>query len=178
MRFLAIMLGLLASLPAVAATLEKLTIEQMAQLSTVIVRGKITGCAGESRGHLLYTRCGVAVSETWKGTPGSRVEFSVPGGRLNGLSQTFTGAPSFNPNEQYVLFLWVGRSKIPQVIGLSQGVFDVSATLKGTATAKRAASSEVMLDATGAPVKDEAVSMPVSELRRQVDLALSQVTGR
>ena len=52
---------------AFGATLEKLSLDQMAQQSTMIVRGQVTGCNGEARGSLIYTRCGVAVSETWKG---------------------------------------------------------------------------------------------------------------
>ena len=56
------------------------------------------------------------------------VHFIVPGGRVQNLTQTFTGTPKFNADEQYVLFLWVGRSGVPQIIGLSQGVFDVTFT--------------------------------------------------
>src|SRR3954452_10910559 len=101
MRLAAFILGLSICVPAFAATLEKLTVEQMAQQSTMIVRGRVTGCTGETRGAVIYTRCGVAVSETWKGTPKSNVDFVVPGGRDRNLTQTFTGAPKFNANEQY-----------------------------------------------------------------------------
>lgn len=178
MQFIAITLGLLACFPLAAATLEKLSIEQMAQQSTIIVRGKVTGCAGETRGSIIYTRCGVAVSETWKGAPRSKVDFIVPGGRVASVSQTFTGAPQFNANEQYVLFLWVGRSGVPQIMGLSQGVFDVSAAINGSAKVGRAAASELMLDATGKQVKDEPVAMGLSDLRRRVDTALAEGSAR
>jgi hypothetical protein len=165
-------LGFLFCLTASAATLEKLTIEQMAKQSTMIVRGRVTGCAGETRGRVIYTRCGVAVSETWKGAPGSRVEFIVPGGRVRDLMQAVTGAPQFSANQQNVLFLWVGRSGIPQIIGLSQGVFDVSFSASGDAKVHRAATTERILDSQGQPVRDESISLSVSELRRQVTAAL------
>src|SRR5205085_12703838 len=84
--------ALSVGLPAFSATLEKLTVEEMAQQSTMIVRGRVTGCSGETRGSIIYTRCGVAVSETWKGTARTQVDFLVPGGRVQKLTQTFTGA--------------------------------------------------------------------------------------
>ena len=173
MRFAVYIAGLLALGASVfGATLEKLSVEQMSQQSTVIVRGRITGCSGEMRGPVIYTRCAVAVTETWKGSPAQKIEFVVPGGTFQGLSQTFSGSPKFNADEQFVLFLWVGRSGIPQIIGLSQGAFSVSTTDKGEIKVKKEATSEVMLDARGNQVRDEAVSMSVGDLRSRVRQAL------
>jgi hypothetical protein len=173
MRFAVYIAGLLVlAVSAFAATLEKLTLDQMAQQATVIVRGRITGCATEMRGPVIYTRCAVAVTETWKGSAAQKVDFVVPGGTFQGLSQTFSGSPKFNADEQFVLFLWVGRSGIPQIIGLSQGVFSVTTSDKGQITVKKEASSEVMLDARGNQVRDEAISMGVGELRSRVRQAL------
>ena len=172
MRFAVAIAGLLSSC-VFAATLEKLSVDQMAQQSTMIVRGRITGCVGEARSSVIYTRCSVAVTETWKGVPRSQVDFIVPGGRVRALSQTFTGTPKFNANEQYVLFLWIGRSGVPQIIGLSQGVFDVSVKIGGETTVRREATADVMLDSKGNQVRDEAVALSMSDLRRQVDRALA-----
>ena len=166
----------LACVNVYAATLEKLSVSQMAQQSTQIVRGKITNCAGEARGSVLYTRCGVAVSETWKGASVKQISFAVPGGRVGNLLQTFTGTPKFNPNEEYVLFLWTGRSGVPQIIGLSQGIFDITFTPSGAAMVKREATTELMLDSKGKQVRDEAINITVGELRAIVDGALSGVT--
>jgi hypothetical protein len=81
----------------------------------------------------------------------------------------FTGTPNFAPGSEYVLFLWAGKSGAFQVIGLSQGAFDVKAS--GT-TVKREASTERMLDAAGQPVKDEGVEMSVTALKQRVQRAL------
>ena len=97
MRGVLAIFGLLCSTVAFSATLEQLSIEQMAQKSTSIVRGRVTGCAGEMRGSVIYTRCGLIVSETWKGTPTTKADFVVLGGTARGLSQTFSGAPQFRP---------------------------------------------------------------------------------
>src|SRR5688572_15056038 len=88
------------------ATLEKLSIEEMSQKSTLIVRGRIAGCAGDQRGSIIYTRCRVQVTERWKGSAAAQVDFLVPGGSAGGLTQVFTGAPKFKAGEEHVLFLW------------------------------------------------------------------------
>ena len=74
-------------------------------------------------------------------------------------TQTFTGAPKFGANEQYVLFLWVGRSGVPQIIGLSQGVFDISLSSTGTPLVRREPTTEMMVDSKGKQIRDEGVSM-------------------
>ena len=150
-----------------AATLEKLTVDEMSAQATLIVRGRISGCAGEAKGSVIYTRCLVSVTEVWKGQTGSSASFVVPGGRANGLIQKFSGVPQFASGGEHVLFLWAGPSGIHQIIGLSQGKFDVQQTLGG-ATARRAASTERMLGRAGDVVQDEAVQMSVAELRRLV----------
>jgi hypothetical protein len=155
-----------------AATLEKLTTGEMSQKATLIVRGRVTECSGEVRGPLIYTACTVAVSERWKGQAGSTVQVWIPGGAARGLVQTFTGTPKFTNGDEYVLFLWAGRSGLNQVIGLSQGVFDLTPTSTGQVAAKRAASSGRMLSKTGQEIQDEAVELRVSELKSQVRRAL------
>jgi hypothetical protein len=156
------------------ATLEQLSIEEMSRKATVIVRGRVSGCAGDLRGSVIYTRCTVAVSERWKGQTSGEIEFLVPGGTARGLVQTFTGSPRFSSGEEHILFLWAGRSGAYQIIGLSQGKFDLKPG-KGAvpATVSRAASGERMLDKAGRPVIDEAVEMTANELRSRVQRALA-----
>jgi hypothetical protein len=145
----------------------------MAQKSTLVVRGKVTGCAGETRGSVIYTRCKVNITEKWKGSPGSLVDFLVPGGTSGGMVQTFTGTPKFVSGSEYVLFLWAGRSGNLQVIGLSQGVFDIRQDPKGVPIANRPATTEIMLDAGGQPVRDQGIELTVESLRTRV----ARVTG-
>ena len=83
-----------------------------------------------------------------------------------------SGAPQLQPGGDYLLFLWTGRSGITQVIGLSQGLFGVGLNSQGEWMASRRAAGEAMLDANGRPVRDEAVSMKLSDLRERVERAL------
>ena len=163
----------LFAMAAAAATLEKLTTEEMTQKATLIVRGRVSNCSGQMRGPVIYTACNVAVTERWKGAAGAAVQVWIPGGAAQGLVQTFTGTPKFTNGDEYVLFLWSGRSGLNQVIGLSQGVFDLTPTAAGQVTAKRAASAERMLNSAGQEIRDEAVELRVSELKAQVRRALA-----
>jgi hypothetical protein len=156
-----------------SATLEKLSVEEMSQKSTLIVRGRVTGCAGEMQGSVIYTACRVAVSERWKGNGGSEVRFVIPGGRAQGLVQTFTGTPKMNSGSEYVLFLWAGRSGINQVIGMSQGVFSLQTGGKEPPVVTRKATTERMVDKAGNEIGDASVSLSVSELRERVRRALA-----
>ena len=110
MRTALAIVGLMCGTTSWSATLEKLSLDEMSQRSTVIVRSKVNSCAGEQRGSVIYTRCRVSVIERWKGTAGAQLEFLVPGGTSRGLTQVFTGTPNFAAGSEYVLFLWSGRS--------------------------------------------------------------------
>ena len=177
MRVVFSVVSLLCGCLASGATLEKLSIDDMSRKSTLIVRGRIGACAGEQRGSVIYTRCKVSVIERWKGTAGNQVDLLIPGGTARGLIQMFTGTPKLRNGAEYVLFLWSGKSGVLQVIGLSQGVFDVKVDGKGGVTAKREATAEVMLDSAGQTVHDEGVQMTVAALRNRVALTLEGALG-
>ncbi len=164
-------------------TLEQLTLDDMSQKSTAIVRARVTGSHSVSRGAGraadIYTYYQLQVLETWK-SPGPAhplvtTEVAVPGGVANGIRQIAAGAPELKLGQEYVIFLWTSRSGLTQVIGLSQGVFKLSEeSSEGgrVAVARRPAASELMLNRSGVPVEDHAVDMPVQDLRTRVLQAL------
>lgn len=100
----------------------------------------------------------------------------MPGGVVDGIRQSVSGAPDLKPGQEYVLFLWTSRSGLTQVIGLSQGLFKVSEESSeggtGAALVQRPAASELMLNKSGLPVDDRAVSMQLQDLRSRVRQAL------
>ena len=172
MRLRSAITVIVATLPLLGTTLERLSLDEMAQKSTSIVRGRVSGCAGEMRQSLIFTRCEIAVSETWKGQGATRASVYVPGGRVGRLVQTIAGAPALETGQDYVLFLWAGRSGINQVIGLHQGVFQLVTDAKGTVVAQRSATTERMLDSGGQEVVDRDVRYTAAELRQRVADAL------
>ena len=156
-----------------AATLEYLSLDDMAKKSTTIVRGRIQSCSGEFRGSVIFTHCKVGVTEQWKGASQPVVDVATPGGTAKGMEQNFSGSPKLVEGQEYVLFLWTGKSGMTQLIGLSQGAFDLKPDAKGQEVAQRAATTERMLDAAGKVISDSPLEMRVRDLKARVVNALA-----
>lgn len=167
--FLSVIAALVPSVRA--TTLEQITLDEMAQKSTAIVRAKVTGSRSGTRSGNIYTYFRLQVLENWKGQAITKV--AVPGGEADGIRQSVSGAPELKPGQEYVLFLWTSRSGLTQIIGLSQGLYRLSGESSGEAVAQRPASSELMLNRSGLPVEDRAVNMPLQDLRTRVRQALA-----
>lgn len=166
------MLGCLV--PLQGATLERLTLDEMIAKSTAIVRGKVTASWPAFSGPVIYTHYTIQVSEQYKGSAENSVEVVIPGGAVNGLRQSFSGAPVLDRGDEYVMMLWTGKSGLTQVIGLTQGLFTLPATGGADPLATRSATRELMLDRrSGQPVKDETLTMHLSELRSRISATLA-----
>jgi len=156
-------------LPLQSATLERLSLDDMILKSTAIVRGTVSRSYTTAQGPLIYTHYVVQVSEQFKGSAQKTVDFVVPGGVANGFRQTFPGTPQFQTGDNYVFFLWTGKSGLTHIVGLTQGLFAISAAGAADATVTRAASKELILEpGTGRQVKDQTLVMSLSALRTQI----------
>ncbi len=157
--------------PLQGATLERLSLDDMIATSTVIVRGKVSNSSAVAAGPVIWTQYTIQVSERFKGQTGNSIAVSVPGGTVNGLRQSFSGAPTLNAGDEFVFFLYTGRDGRNSIIGLTQGLFALDGSADPIST--RAASRELMLDRqTGRPVKDETVVMRLSDLRGRIAAGL------
>ncbi len=167
----ALHLALLCTLvPAWATTLEKLSVDEMVQKSTAIVRGRSLGSATTQRGSLIYTVYRLQVSQVLKGslTPGATTEVYVPGGIYGGFRQSFAGSPTLNPGTDYVVFLWTSPRGTTQVIGLGQGVFDVKLSSSGEPVLSRGPLEADMVDGTGRSVNDQGLKLTLDRLQQRV----------
>jgi hypothetical protein len=170
--FAVLALSLVILLPA--ATLQKLTLGDMSQKSTAIVRARVLSSYAQQHGSIIYTHYRIQVSEWWKGSGATALDVVVPGGLAGGLRQTFSGAPQLPSGGEHVLFLWTGSGGLTHIIGLSQGLFKVQRDANGEIMARRAASTETMLDpASGRSVGDEALTFHLSDLHQRVSAAIS-----
>ena len=171
-----ISLHLLASVallaPAGATTLLQMSMNDLILQSTSIVRAKITGTRTGAVGGDIYTYYQLQVSETLKKGAIQPVEFAVPGGVYGNTRQIGIGSPVFNEGQEYVLFLWTSRSGMTQVIGLTQGMFNLSRDASGDAVLNRPAIADQMVDKSGKAVTDAAVTMKWSELRDMIVKAM------
>ena len=158
---------------AQGATLQRLSLDDMIAQSTAIVRGTVTGSYAAMSGTIIFTYYTVQVSEQFKGTAQNTVTVAVPGGSANNLRQTFPGAPELKTGDDFVFFLWTGKSGTTQIIGLTQGLFRLSTGTSADPVATRTASAELMLDrVTAKPVKDQTLVMNLSDLRGRIAGAL------
>ena len=151
-----------------ATTFQELTMDEMIQKSTGIVRAKVTRSHAELRGRDIYTYYELQVVENLKAASPKRIEVAVPGGTAAGLRQRVIGAPELNAGVEYVIFLWTSRSGLTQIIGLSQGLFTVTKNADGSTVLARPAVTEPMVDKSGHTVNDHAVTMSLNELRSRI----------
>ena len=171
-RVLSFLIGLFLCYAASAVTLQQLSLDQMTQSATAIVRARVTASSTSLTGSTIYTHYSLQVTESWKGfTP---AEVMVPGGIANGRRQSFPGVPQLTVGTEYVMFLWTSPSTgITHLVGLSQGLFSLSRQSDGSSLAIRPLVGEMMLDAAGRKVVDQAVQMPLSAMRSQVSRTLA-----
>ena len=157
----------LAPLPA--AILERLSLDELTQQSTSIVRARAVSSYAEFRGSMIYTHWKLQVVDKWKGLDRSTLEVLIPGGRTRELHQDVAGAPKLLTGKEYLLFLWTSKSGSTYITGLSQGVFELSKNTSGEWMVSRGASGEPMLDrVTWTLVKDENIQMRYSEITSRV----------
>jgi hypothetical protein len=171
--------ALFACATAPAATLQQLSVDQMTQAATAIVRARVTGATASFTGSTIYTHYQLQVTESWKGfTP---VEVAIPGGVATSpggraYRQSFPGMPELTVGTEYLMFLWTSKSTgITHLVGLSQGLFNLSLQSDGSTLATRPLIGEMILDASGQKVVDHAVQMSVSSLKAQVRTGLQKV---
>src|ERR1700691_3382492 len=136
---LAVVAACVAPLPG--ATLLQLSLDDLIQKSTAIVQGTVQPTQAAFRGAMIYTHYRVQVTKTYKGSPVASMDLAVPGGALNGIQQAVAGAPALTPGQDYFLFLWTSKTGLTQVIGLSQGVFNVTKNSSGQWMVSRGATS-------------------------------------
>jgi hypothetical protein len=174
--------GVLVStgMSVMGSTLQRLSLNDMILKSTMIVQGTIQPATSAAfRGSLIYTHYQLAVTGVYKGTPaGQTIDIAVPGGALNGIQQPVAGAPSLNAGQSYVIFLWTSKSGLTQVIGLSQGLFNVSTNAQGQTMVSRGPASALVLDASGNPVSDYGYQMPLAQLVNAIQSVLAGGTAQ
>ena len=172
-KFLGVIFVLYACCSATAATLQQLSLDQMTQSATAIVRARVTDSSASFTGSMIYTHYKLQISETWKGAPGTEV--MLPGGVANGYRESFPGVPTLQTGSEYVLYLWKSPTTgITHIVGMSQGIFNVTQQADGSIQVSRPKIGETMLDANGHLARDQAIRMQFSALKTQVTAGASK----
>jgi hypothetical protein len=159
--------------PLPGATLQRLSLDDLIQKSSGIVRAKVVGSYTDFRGGAIYTHWKLQIVESWKGSGQSTAEVMVPGGTARGFYQSVPGAPQLAPGKEYLLFLWTSKSGAIYLTGWGQGVFHLTSTSAGDLVASRPAGGETMLDPhTWQPVKDDGLEMRYADLTARISTAI------
>jgi len=124
---LSVCLMLFAAFPVFSTTVEKFTLDDLVQKSGRIIVGKCISRESRwnDRNTLILTTARFAVSEPLKGANDGFVNVVTVGGTLDGITQTVSGMPVFEPEEEVLLFLEPSKNGHWQPLGLSQGKFRI-----------------------------------------------------
>ena len=158
--------------PSQATTLSRASFDDLVQKSTSIVRGRVTGSYSATRGSSIYTYHKIQVLDRWKGLASAQVEVQVPGGTFNGQQQNIAGTPQLTEGAEYVFFLWTGPSGATHLLGLSQGVLDVTTNAAGEAIVAGQVTDAMVLDSVGRATGPEPLRMKLSDFSSRVSGAL------
>jgi len=126
---LAAILGGALAPRARATTLVRLSLQQLTEASSAIVRGRVV--SQQSRWNPQHTRIvtftTLALAETMKGTPGSTVVVEQLGGTVGNIRVHVSGTVHFHPATDYVLFLEPAGSDTSKfiLVGMIQGAYRV-----------------------------------------------------
>ena len=187
-RFLSRLLSLwvacavLGCLPACAAVLLHLSLEEMAEESSAILLGRCVEVrsAWSAEGAGIVTHNVFEAREYYKGNLGPRVTLTELGGQVGNMVAEYSGVPRFRVGEEALLFVWTNPHGVHQVIGLTQGKFRVRRDSKtGEVLLRQASSNEPMLEPAGHahawPVEE--LAFPLVGLRSRLGAALQKRSG-
>ena len=172
----------MGSASASAATLIHLTFDEMTAQSSAILLGHCVSVSSAwNAAHSdIVTQNVFEVSEYYKGNLGQHVTLTELGGQVDNWVSDYTGVPRFKVGEEAVLFLWTDPQGQHQVIGLTQGKFQV---VRNTAT------GQILLNQTPSfhtPIEPPTHShseaagplvLPMTVFKDQVQLLLKKPAG-
>ena len=142
---------LTASVPANAATVEAMTLEEMAQRADFIFVGRAVDSRADwnVQRTRIYTYTTFQVERFIKGGTGGgsgeeQVTLRLWGGELGPMRSIVPGTPQFAPGEEVLLFCVGSGARIPTLLGLALGKFTLTRDDAGETMLKRDISGLVL----------------------------------
>jgi hypothetical protein len=101
----------------------RVSLEEAVGRADWIVSGDVVRnwCAWDSGHRFIWTHTEIAVREKWKGSLGSTVTVSEPGGVIDGRGMSIAGMVRYTPGEHVVVFLSRTPIGLIRTLGLAQG---------------------------------------------------------
>lgn len=119
-----------------ALTVLPATFEELVRESVAVLHGRVrtVRAAWTTDRRTITSTVTLDVIDAFKGTVIETATFVVPGGEAGGRILVVPGAPTFRPGDEVVVFLRGRAPLIPQPVGLSLGVYRVTAGRTGGAS--------------------------------------------
>lgn len=155
-----------------ATTVQQLSLEQMVRGAHRIMLGRRVSQEtywNKTRTR-IYTATRFAVAEDLKGDSRGAATVVTVGGTIDGLTLVVSGTPRFREHEEVLLFLEAGKSGHWILMGLSQGMFRITADRGGVKTAHHASSGLHLIP--GSPRSSTQTPIPN---RVELDRLLSRI---
>ncbi len=110
---------------AAASDLPRLSFNEMTDSSELVVSGTVTRTwADWDPDHkYIWTHYELAVSATHKGMAGQTVDIAEPGGQVNGMGMSISGAAGYAVGEKVLVFLSRMPNGYLRTAGLGQGKY-------------------------------------------------------
>ena len=120
---------LLLAIPACAAIVPRVSLDEMVDQSFSIVHGTVrdSWCAWDNAHQIIWTHYRVEIRESLKGGERGIVEISEPGGTVGGVGMGVSGAVPYAAGEEVVLFLYRTPVGYLRTVGHGQGKYTVGA---------------------------------------------------
>ena len=139
--FLALLLVLVAGVPAGASTFVEMNQRELVQKSAAVVEGEVLQVHSfwDSKGRMMITEAVVKVSDSVVGNIGSALVVRTYGGTVEGYTVEAHGFPTFKRGERVLLFLEPERQGAHHVTGYQLGQYRIVRDKKGCRLAHKPA---------------------------------------
>jgi hypothetical protein len=113
------------ALPMRATTLERMSLGQLAQAASTVVRARCASTSARWENGAIWTFSEFDIVERFKGKAPARVSVRLPGGRVGHISTQVEDAPAFRPGDDAVLFLEAAADGSYGVTAWAEGTFRI-----------------------------------------------------
>lgn len=174
---------LTASVPANAATVEAMTLEEMAQRADFIFVGRAVDSRADwnVQRTRIYTYTTFQVERFIKGGTGGgsgeeQVTLRLWGGELGPMRSIVPGTPQFASGEEVLLFCVGSGARIPTLLGLALGKFTLTRDDAGETMLKRDISGLVLANyrTNSQPAGTPPTKYRLSDVEARIDRALGR----
>jgi hypothetical protein len=125
----AVIVAVLMAGAASATTLVRMSLDQLAEASTEIIRGRVVGqqTLWNPEHTRIYTYTTLALEQTYKGNPPSLLVVQQPGGKVGNVHVFVAGTIQFHAQTGYVLFLERSAADPSKflLVGMMQGAYRI-----------------------------------------------------